>query len=70
MCEPAPDFLGCTMSRRCHGHSLRKAACMVIGLADDLAVIVISDGRITGIVTVSRLRQIIRRPALRAPSAR
>ena len=36
---------------------------MVIGLADDLAVIVISDGRITGIVTVSRLRQIIRRPA-------
>jgi hypothetical protein len=39
-------------------------------LADDLAAIVISDGRITGIVTVSRLRQIIRREALRAPSAR
>jgi hypothetical protein len=31
---------------------------------------VISDGRITGIVTVSRLRQIIRREALRAPTAR
>jgi len=39
-------------------------------LADDLAAIVISNGRITGIVTVSRLRQIIRREALRAPSAR
>jgi Zn-dependent protease len=39
-------------------------------LADDLAAIVISDGRITGIVTVSRLRQIIRREALRTPSAR
>jgi Zn-dependent protease len=39
-------------------------------LADDLAAIVISDSRITGIVTVSRLRQIIRREALRAPSAR
>ena len=39
-------------------------------LAGDLAAIVISDGRITGIVTVSRLRQIIRREALRAPSAR
>ena len=33
-----------------------------------LAAIVISDGRITGIVTVSRLRQIVRREALRAPS--
>ena len=39
-------------------------------LADDLAAIVISDGRITAIVTVSRLRQIIRRQALRAPPAR
>jgi hypothetical protein len=39
-------------------------------LADDLAAIVISDSRITGIVTVSRLRQIIRREALRAPSVR
>ena len=39
-------------------------------LADDLAAIVISDGRITGIVTVTRLRQIIRREALRAQPAR
>ena len=39
-------------------------------LADDLAAIVISDGRITGIVTVSRLRQIIRREAMRAASVR
>ena len=39
-------------------------------LADGLAAIVISDGRITGIVTVTRLRQIIRREALRAHPAR
>jgi hypothetical protein len=39
-------------------------------LADDLAAIVISDGRIAGIVTVTRLRQIIRREALRAQPAR
>jgi len=39
-------------------------------LAGDLAAIVLTEGRITGIVTVSRLRQIIRREALRAPSAR
>jgi len=39
-------------------------------LADDLAAIVMVDGRITGIVTVSQLRQIIRREALRAPPAR
>jgi hypothetical protein len=39
-------------------------------LADDLAAIVISDGRIDGIVTVTRLRQIIRREALRAHPAR
>jgi hypothetical protein len=38
-------------------------------LAGGLAAIVISDGRITGIVTVSRLRQIIRQEALRAASA-
>jgi Zn-dependent protease len=35
-------------------------------LADDLAAIVMVDGRITGIVTVTRLRQIIRWQALRA----
>jgi Zn-dependent protease len=35
-------------------------------LADDLAAIVISNGTIAGIVTVTRLRQIIRREALRA----
>jgi hypothetical protein len=34
-------------------------------LAKDLAAIVISDGRITGIVTLTRLRQIIRRETLR-----
>jgi len=39
-------------------------------LADDLAAIVLSEGRITGIVTVTRLRQIVRHEALRAPSAR
>jgi Zn-dependent protease len=39
-------------------------------LADDLAAIVMVDGRVTGIVTVSRLRQIIRWQELRAPSAR
>ena len=39
-------------------------------LADDLAAIVISDGTITGIVTVTRLRQIIRREALRAQPTR
>jgi hypothetical protein len=39
-------------------------------LADDLAAIVISDGRIAGIVTVTRLRQIIGREALRAQPAR
>jgi Zn-dependent protease len=39
-------------------------------LADDLAAIVMVDGRITGIVSVSRLRQIIRWQALRASSAR
>jgi hypothetical protein len=39
-------------------------------LADDLAAIDISDGRIDGIVTVTRLRQIIRREALRAHPAR
>jgi hypothetical protein len=35
-------------------------------LAGDLTAIVISDGRITGIVMVTRLRQIVRREALRA----
>jgi Zn-dependent protease len=35
-------------------------------LTGDLAAIVISDGRITGIVTVTRLRQIVRRETLRA----
>jgi Zn-dependent protease len=35
-------------------------------LAGDLAAIVLSDGRITGIVTVTRLRHVIRREALRA----
>jgi len=39
-------------------------------LADDLAAIVISDGRIAGIVTVTRLRQIIHREALRAQPTR
>ena len=39
-------------------------------LADDLAAIVMVDGRITGIVTMSRLRQIIRWQALRTPSVR
>jgi len=39
-------------------------------LDGDLTAIVMVDGRITGIVTVSRLRQIIRQAALRAPSAR
>jgi len=39
-------------------------------LADDLAAIVISDGKIAGIVTVTRLRQIIRREALRAQPTR
>jgi len=38
-------------------------------LADDLAAIVISDGTITGIVTVTWLRQIVRREALRSQSA-
>ena len=35
-------------------------------LTGDLAAIVISDGRITGIVTLTRLRQIVRRETLRA----
>jgi len=35
-------------------------------LAGDLAAIVISDGRITGIVTIRHLRQIVRRETLRA----
>jgi hypothetical protein len=35
-------------------------------LTGDLAAVVISDGRITGIVTVTRLRQIVRREMLRA----
>jgi Zn-dependent protease len=39
-------------------------------LADDLAAIVLSEGRITGIVTVTRLRQVIRREALRAQPGR
>lgn len=39
-------------------------------LADDLAAIVISNGTIVGIVTVTRLRQIIRREALRAQPGR
>jgi len=39
-------------------------------LADDLAAIVLSEGRITGIVTVARLRQVIRREALRAQPGR
>jgi Zn-dependent protease len=39
-------------------------------LADDLAAIVMSDGTITGIVMVTRLRQIVRREALRARPAR
>ena len=34
-------------------------------LAGDLAAVVVSDGRIAGIVTVTRLRQIVRREALR-----
>ena len=38
-------------------------------LADDLAAIVLTEDRITGIVTVTRLRQIVRREALRASSA-
>ena len=39
-------------------------------LADDLAAIVLSGGRITGIVTVARLRQVVRREALRAQPGR
>ena len=39
-------------------------------LTEDLAAIVLRDGTITGIVTVTRLRQIIRREALRTPAAR
>ena len=39
-------------------------------LADDLAAIVLCQGRITGIVTVTRLRQIVRRETLRTPSDR
>ena len=39
-------------------------------LTEDLAAIVLSDGKITGIVTVPRLRQIVRREALRAPRPR
>src|SRR5208282_2044223 len=35
-------------------------------LAGDLAAIVLSDGKITGIVTITRLRQIVRRETLRA----
>ena len=35
-------------------------------LAGDLAAVVVSDGRIAGMVTVTRLRQIVRREALRA----
>src|SRR5271165_3680604 len=35
-----------------------------------LAAIVLSEGRITGIVTVTRLRQVIRREALRAQPGR
>jgi Zn-dependent protease len=38
-------------------------------LADDLAAIVISNGTIAGIVTITRLRQIIRREALRTRPA-
>ncbi len=36
-------------------------------LTEDLGAIVLSDGKITGVVTVPRLRQIVRREALRAP---
>ena len=39
-------------------------------LTEDLAAIVLSDRKITGIVTVLRLRQIVRREALRAPRPR
>ena len=39
-------------------------------LAGDLAAIVLSEGRITGIVTVTRLRQAARREALRAQPGR
>ncbi len=39
-------------------------------LADDLAAIVLSGGRITGIVTVARLRQVVRREALRTQPGR
>ena len=38
-------------------------------LAGDLAAIVLRDGRIVGIVTVTRLRQIVRREALRESTA-
>ena len=39
-------------------------------LADDLAAVVLSEGRITGVVTVTRLRQVVRREALRAQPGR
>ena len=39
-------------------------------LADDLAAIVVKDGSIVGIVTVTRLHQIIRREALRVQPTR
>ena len=39
-------------------------------LADDLAAIVVSDSKIAGIVSVTRLRQIVRREALRTQPTR
>jgi len=39
-------------------------------LTEDLAATVLSDGKITGIVTITRLRQIVRREALRVPRPR
>jgi hypothetical protein len=38
-------------------------------VAEELAAIVISDGRIAGIVTVTRLRQIVRGQTLRTQQA-